>query len=171
MEEMAMEALVENLKESLGEKEFGIFVKFYLQDKDYSQIIKEMEISKKYAYSLKARAKKIIEEKYELSKIIKKLKNEDISENIANISHKKESESTDNEPTEQIEKEDVSEVEGEENKGAKKKLGVFVAFDDAENAEQIKQLITMIDGVSHISEKSHEVEELKQEVASILDNY
>jgi hypothetical protein len=55
-----------------------------------------------------------------------------------------------------------------------KQKGIFINFDDAateDDVDEITGLITRIQGVSHISEKSHEIEELKKEISSIIDRF
>jgi predicted DNA-binding protein YlxM (UPF0122 family) len=152
MEEMTAEELIENMKGLLSEKEFSVFIKFFLEYKGYEEIIDEMDISKSYGYDLKSRAKKKIKDKYDLDKVIEMLGKIFTDDNDSE---------TEEEPEEQFNNEINCK-------------GVFVAFDDdleTDDVEQISQLITRIQGVSHISESNPKVEELKRKTSSLMDKF
>jgi len=191
VEKMTTEELVVELKSILNEKEFKAFVKSNIEEKHYKEVAAELDISDSYSCTLKKNAESKIKKKYDVDKVIEKLED-------ANFSI--DEEAPDEEETEDVDQQE-KELSQEDNKAIhdavgkiftdandseteeepeeqsndeNKPKGVFVAFDDdleTDDVEQISQLITRIQGVSHISNNSHEVEEIKEELVSILNRF
>lgn|GEM_PF-3301287 len=179
VEKMTTEELVVELKSILNEKEFKAFVKSNIEEKHYKEVAAELDISDSYSCTLKKNAESKIKKKYDVDKVIEKLEDANFSieeEETEDVDQQeKELSQEDNKAihdavAEVFEDDNDSETE-EENSELK---GVFVAFDDdleTDDVEQISQLITRIQGVSHITNKSHEVEEIKEELVSILNRF
>jgi len=161
VEEMSAEELPKKLKRILSKKEYCCFLGVNRDNKTQAEMARELDVAQGTVSYYMKQARRKIKKKYDLNEVVEMLEEVEVRDNSIEA------------PSEEVE--ESKEIESkEQSKEEKKPKGIFVAFDDdleGNDVSQISELITRIEGVSHIAEKSHEVEELKREVASILDRF
>ncbi|MCF8012561.1 MAG: hypothetical protein K9L56_14925 [Clostridiales bacterium] len=169
----SLSSLMATLEDTLKEKELTVLTKIYCEEKKHEEIADELDISKKYSYCLLSNARKEIEEKYDLEKVVEMLEEADVSElEIKKVEAQKEAPEDELEEDEGVAKEEPEEQPREDDQDKPK--GIFINFDDAateNDIDEIAGLITRIKGVSHISENNPKVEELKRKISSLMDNF